>query len=354
MKVYAVTGGAGFIGERVVVELLEREPDVAEIRVIDIKWSRKVESDRIGVCYIQCDVTDTRALAGHLQGVSVLFHVAGLVDVFGRHTREELMHANVFGAESVVSACVIAGVKHLVYTSSMEVVGPNSRYEPFVGNEESEYPRSPSSCYACTKALAEQTILRANGRRVSGGGTLRTIALRPTGVYGENDHMMTRFLRRYFSLGRSIPRTICPDACHSRVYVGNVAWMHIVAARRLQRDSCSVSGRVYFCYDGTPAYNYEEFNVELMRGVGVSFSGRTIPYWVLCVLARVNHAVTVLTRMFLRRPVTFTLNPHTLCVANTTFMVCTQKAGQDLDYSPIYSWEESSTRTMAWLQRLAV
>ena len=36
------------------------------------------------------------------------------------------------GTENVIQACVELGVQYLVYTSSMEVVGPNVEGDPFI------------------------------------------------------------------------------------------------------------------------------------------------------------------------------------------------------------------------------
>jgi len=36
------------------------------------------------------------------------------------------------GTEHVIQACVELGIQYLVYTSSMEVVGPNVKGDPFI------------------------------------------------------------------------------------------------------------------------------------------------------------------------------------------------------------------------------
>lgn len=36
-RVYLVTGGCGFLGQRLVQMLLEKEPDLAEVRVFDVR-----------------------------------------------------------------------------------------------------------------------------------------------------------------------------------------------------------------------------------------------------------------------------------------------------------------------------
>lgn len=349
MYVYAVLGGGGFIGQHVVKMLAERERSVLEIRVLDVKWASRVASSTVNVTYTYCDITNVRMLTQCLEGVDAVLHCAGIVDVFGHVPPSELYRINVAGTENLIAACTIAGVRALVLTSSMEVVGPNANFDPFIGNEDTPYPCIPSCAYAESKALAEQLVLRANGCVVEGGEPLRTCALRPTGVYGENDTMLPRLLHRYRSMGSAIPRTISRDVQHSRVYVGNVAWMHVLAARELLACNARVCGSAYFCYDGTPSYNYEELNVKLMARAGISFRGNTIPQPVLTALAHVNSAVQTVSATLTHRRIGFTLTPHTLKTANTTFVVVTSKAKNDMGYKPVVSWEEACERTSLWL-----
>lgn len=41
--------------------------------------------------------------------------------------------------------------------------------------------------YSRTKSIAEQEVLRSNGREVEGGKALRTCAIRCAGIYGEGE-----------------------------------------------------------------------------------------------------------------------------------------------------------------------
>ncbi|NXA01561.1 3BHS7 dehydrogenase, partial [Nesospiza acunhae] len=67
----------------------------------------------------------------------------------------------------------------------MEVVGPNTRGDPFVrGDEDSPYPTRHSEPYPLSKAQAERLLLEANGKPVRGGGRLVTLSLNPTGILG--------------------------------------------------------------------------------------------------------------------------------------------------------------------------
>lgn len=68
-----------------------------------------------------------------MAGAHVVIHTAGLVDVFGRASPETIYEVNVQGTKNVIEACVQTGTRFLVYTSSMEVVGPNIKGHHFTG-----------------------------------------------------------------------------------------------------------------------------------------------------------------------------------------------------------------------------
>ncbi|XP_038637236.1 3 beta-hydroxysteroid dehydrogenase type 7 [Scyliorhinus canicula] len=303
---------------------------------------------------IQGDVTDRNQLIRATAGVDVIMHVASIVDVFGRIPEATMQNVNVQGAHHVIEACVANGIRRCVYTSSMEVVGPNSRREHFVrGNEESSYNTLHEIPYTQTKAAAEKIILEANGIQVSGGGRLASCALRPTGIYGEGCALLRGIYRKALKLGGRLfrfgPRTVQSG----RVYVGNVAWMHVLAARGLKEKPGLVGGQVYYCSDGSPDKSHMDFNMELLGPCGVRLIGQerpVLPYIFIYILA----AMAELLQLVLRPFCTFApyLNRYTLALASTTFTVCTDKATRHFSYRPLYSWEQSKERTVQWLLSL--
>ncbi|KAK2097913.1 3 beta-hydroxysteroid dehydrogenase type 7 [Saguinus oedipus] len=393
--VYLVTGGCGFLGEHVVRMLLQREPRLGELRVFDLHLGPWLEELKTGsrwgslwrggcgrfpipsqagiptpaveqmilvsvhmdgirpvrVTAIQGDVTQAHEVAAAVAGAHVVIHTAGLVDVFGRASPKIIHEVNVQGTRNVIEACVQTGTRFLVYTSSMEVVGPNTKGDPFYrGNEDTPYEAVHRHPYPCSKALAEWLVLEANGRKVCGGLPLVTCALRPTGIYGEGHQIMRDFYRQGLRLGGRLFRAIPASVEHGRVYVGNVAWMHVLAARELERRAALMGGQVYFCYDGSPYKSYEDFNMEFLGPCGLRLVGTRplVPYWLLVFLAALNVLLQWLLRpLLLYAPL---LNPYTLAVANTTFTVSTDKAQRHFGYEPLFSWEDSRTRTILWVQ----
>ncbi|XP_066065538.1 3 beta-hydroxysteroid dehydrogenase type 7-like, partial [Chamaea fasciata] len=229
--VMVVTGGSGFLGSHLVQVLLEAEPELRELRILDVKPDPAAipEQHRSRVRLFRGDVGDLGALGAVLAGAQVCFHSASLVDVWGRCSPEAIARVNVLGTKNVIRGCQAGGVQVLIYTSSMEVVGPNTRGDPFVrGDEETPYPTRHSEPYPLSKAQAERLVLDANGAKVAGGGRLVTLSLRPTGIFGERHPLLELFYRRGRGLGGLVPRTLPRNAEHGRVYAGNVAWMRVL------------------------------------------------------------------------------------------------------------------------------
>uniref|UniRef100_A0A8V5GJ04 Uncharacterized protein n=1 Tax=Melopsittacus undulatus TaxID=13146 RepID=A0A8V5GJ04_MELUD len=178
--VYVVTGGCGFLGSHLVQLLLEAEPDLGELRVFDLRPDPDLipPAHASRVRLLHGDVTDAVAMGQALDGAHVVLHCAALVDVWGRVSPEAIARVNVQGTRTVIAACRAQGVRCLIYTSSMEVVGPNTRGDPFLrGHEDSPYPTRHTEPYSRSKAQAERLVLEANGSRVSGACLWGSIGL---------------------------------------------------------------------------------------------------------------------------------------------------------------------------------
>ncbi|KAM9258562.1 LOW QUALITY PROTEIN: 3 beta-hydroxysteroid dehydrogenase type 7 [Morus bassanus] len=350
--VYVVTGGCGFLGSHLVQLLLEQEAELRELRVFDLHIDPDVVSPepwgRVRVQLVQGDVGDAGDVGRVLAGADAVFHAASLVDVWGRAS-PEARRVNVQGQPGGVGGAMGLGVRCLIYTSSMEVVGPNTRGDPFLrGDEDSPYPIRHTEPYPLSKAQAERLVLEAYGSPVAGGGRLVTVALRPTGIYGERHPLMAEFYRRGKAAWGWLPRTLPPHAEHGRVYAGNVAWMHVLAARAARQRPGTVAGEV-FCYDASPYAAYEDFNMLLLGPAGLRLGGPRPPTALLA-SARLNAVLRVLLRpLCLYAPL---LNPYTLAVASTPFSVRTDKAQRRFGYRPLFSWEQARRRTVSWIRQL--
>ncbi|MBK8205651.1 MAG: NAD-dependent epimerase/dehydratase family protein [Planctomycetes bacterium] len=176
-----VTGGAGFVGARIVERLLQRGADVTVC-------SRAPGAAHDGRRTIAADIRDADAMAAATEGHDTVFHVAAKAGVWG--PRREYFAINVQGTRNVLAACHKHGVKSLVYTSTPSVVFARGGIDG--GDESLPYPARYLTHYAESKSLAEQEVLAANGI-----GGLRSVAIRPHLVWGHGDpHLLPRVLER--------------------------------------------------------------------------------------------------------------------------------------------------------------
>src|SRR5215813_9432252 len=118
MALYAITGAAGYLGTRMTRHLLDADP---ENRVIgfDVKPSG-VADPRFELHTV--DVRDRRLgdlLAG--RDVRSLLHFAFVVDPF--YDEAEMHDIDVRGTRNVLEAALVAGVPHVVATSSTSAYG---------------------------------------------------------------------------------------------------------------------------------------------------------------------------------------------------------------------------------------
>ncbi|KAM4635836.1 3 beta-hydroxysteroid dehydrogenase type 7 [Amazona ochrocephala] len=347
--VYVLTGACGFLGSHLVPLLLEREPALRELRLFDLRIDPRVVPPAHGarVRLLRGDVGDARAVGRALDGAHVVLHSAALVDVWGRASAEAIARVNVQGTHHVIAACRARGVRCLIYTSSMEVVGPNTRGDPFLrGHEDSPYPTRHTVPYSRSKAQAERLVLDANGSLVRGGSRLVTVALRPTGIYGERHPLLERLYRKGRAAGGRLRCALPPHAEHGRVYAGNVAWMHVLAARAALRSPASVAGQAFFCYDASPYAAYEELSAAVL-GLRAQRRARPPPPGLLRLLALLNAALG----RILPGPAPM-LTPYALALGSTPFSVRTDKALRGFGYRPLFSWPEARERTRAWARGL--
>ncbi|ASK51345.1 3 beta-hydroxysteroid dehydrogenase/delta 5-_4 isomerase [Eptesipox virus] len=346
MTIYAVTGGNGFIGRAIVQTIIDYDKTATEVRVLDLNHTVvfNTESSSIKLCTIKCDITNYKEFINAVKGVDVLIHSAAIVDVFGKYDENIIYRVNFHGTKNVISACLKVDIPYLIYTSSMEVVGPNNNGEPFTGNEYTYYNSQHTHPYPKSKQAAEKLVLSANGLRTEMGYILKTCALRPTGVYGEGCELLKKIYQKCKSQRNKMFMTVNKGVIHSRVYVGNVAWMHLLISKELINDS-RLGGNVYFCYDNSFKCEYDKFNLMILNYLNIK-KGKRIPKYLLKCVAKTNNIIHRIYKEY-----TPMLNSYTLTMANTCFNVCTNKAQIDFNYKPLFSFEEAIHKTVLWLKK---
>ncbi len=144
-----VTGAGGYIGSRVVVELLDAGHDVTAIDSF-----RSAQVDEIdGVEIQEADVRDRNEVRNAVEGSDAVFHLAAVSGVQDCDDNpEEAFDINVGGTENVAWVCRENGTP-LVFPCSMAVIG-----DPVEFPINSGHPRRPLNHYGLTKKMSEDDI----------------------------------------------------------------------------------------------------------------------------------------------------------------------------------------------------
>ncbi|XP_078119005.1 hydroxy-delta-5-steroid dehydrogenase, 3 beta- and steroid delta-isomerase 1 [Sander vitreus] len=355
-EVCVVTGAGGFLGKRLVRLLLEEEK-MAEIRLLDkqvqpqLLYSLEECRGDTKLTVFEGDIRDGDFLRKSCRGASIVFHIASIIDVYDSVEYSEIYGVNVKGTQLLLEACIQENVVSFIYTSTIEVMGPNSKGEPIInGSEDTVYNCALKFAYSKTKKEAEQRTLQAHGEVLNNGGRLATCALRPMYIYGEG----CRFLLGHMSKGIQnkgiLFRMSQPEARVNPVYVGNVAAAHLQAARSLKdpQKRNAIGGKFYLISDDTPLGSYSDFNHVMMSPLGFNIQEKLMyPLRLLYVVCFLMEMLCMMVRPFVR--IVPPLNRQLVTMLNTPFSFSYQKAKRDLGYVPRYTWEEARKRTIEWL-----
>ena len=320
-----VTGGGGFLGGAIVRLLRERGDDVRSFA-----RGAYPALENVGVEVHRGDLADAAAVSRAVQGMDVVFHVAGLPGVWGPY--EDYHRANVTGTEHVLAACRRHGVRRLVFTSTPSVVHGGRDIEG--GDESLPYATTFSTHYPRTKAAAERMVLAANGEHLS------TVALRPHLVWGPGDnHLVPRIVAR----GRAGRLRLIGDGANvvDTVYVDNAADAHVAASDRLA-SGASCAGKAYFISNGEPLPLAEIIN-GILAAAGVPPVTKRIPVPVALALGGLAELVYGGLRIRREPPIT----RFVVRQLSTAHWFDISAARQDLGYQPRVSIEEGLRRLAA-------
>ena len=151
-----VTGATGFVGAAVARALLKEQ---WQVRALARPGSDRSNLSGLAGEVCEGDLTQSESLAPAVQGCEALFHVAADYRL-GARDHEQLYRTNVEGTRAILAAARAAGVKRIVYTSSVAAVGipkdgtPGAEQTPvMLENMIGHYKRS--------KFLAEEVVREA-------------------------------------------------------------------------------------------------------------------------------------------------------------------------------------------------
>ncbi len=150
-----ITGASGFVGSAVLRKLIQAGH---EVRALIRPNSDRRNLDGLPVEIVTGNLTDRLSLDRALAGCGCLFHIAADYRLWVRNA-QEIYEANVTGTRNIMLAAAQAGVRRIVYTSSVATLGLTPDGSPADEN-------TPASLddmighYKRSKFLAEAAVMQ--------------------------------------------------------------------------------------------------------------------------------------------------------------------------------------------------
>lgn len=231
-----ITGAAGFVGRNLCQYLVRRHALRLAVRELPAGESLRSCGEVVAAGHV-CGTTDWSA---SLQGVHAVVHLANRAHVMREAAADSVAayrEVNVEGTRRLAEQAAAAGVRRLVYLSSVKVLGERTLVQAF-GEASMPAPEDP---YGQSKWEAEQAL-----RDVAEKTGLEIVVLRPPLVYGPG--VGANFLRLMRWVARGIPLPLA--ATHNRrslIYVNNLA-----SAIEACLVHPAAAGKTFLVSDGGP------------------------------------------------------------------------------------------------------
>jgi len=255
-----ITGATGYLGAHVAARLVS-----AGHTVLALVRPGKEAGLASGCRPVPGDVLDPMSVERGLGGCDALVHLAALVKMWVKD-RREFDRVNVEGFAAVLRAAERAGVRRILYTSTIVALGPTGPEPADESHERSEFAFRTD--YERTKWVAERIAVE----RARAGAPL--IIVYPGVVYGPGattqGNLLDRLFRDYLEgrlrtrLGRK-PARVC------YAFVDDVAEGHRLALENGR------TGRGYIL--GGENVTQDELFAHLQVLTGIAPPRHALPFW---------------------------------------------------------------------------
>ncbi len=318
-----VTGGSGFVGNRLARALVERGD---RVRALVRDPAGSTDLSALGVELVQGDMTDEASLGRAVKGVDRLFHTAGLVGDW--LDRRQAVEVNVEGTRRLLEAAVDAGVTRAVHVSSLSVLGTKHHH----GTDESG-PYVYGDPYTDTKIDSERVALE-----FAAGGRIEVAVIRPGFVYGAGDNHVLLPLVERLRRGRFV---FIGDGAKemNTVEIGDV-----VRAALLADETPRAAGQVYNLTDGRNT-TIREFVTFIAEYLDVPAPTKRVPAPIARAAAAVMESVA--RAVGAKSPPPLNRSRLRFLYYNQRYSI--EKARRELGYDPLVSYRDGLPPALDWI-----
>ena len=321
-----VTGATGHIGNTLVRALRARE---LPVRAMILPNEDRTPLENLDVEVVEGNVLHPQELRQAMQSVDTVYHLAAMVSILPGQN-EMMRRVNVEGTRNVIAAAQAAGVRRLVYTSSIHAILRAPHGTPI--DESLPFdPQNPAGEYDRTKAQASLAVLQA--AQVG----LDAVIVCPTGVVGPGDYRWSEMGHLIFSWMKRGLHVIV-DGHFDFVDVRDVAEGHILAAQHGLRGQTYILGGENITLDSMLRI--------VQEAAGIRSPRVKIPFSLAMAAAQVTPWYYRLTHT---RP---RFTPYSLETVQSNSEINSQRARRELGFAP-RSLRDSLADTVQWWRQNA-
>jgi UDP-glucose 4-epimerase len=322
----AVTGPTGEIGKPLMSEL-ERRGEVASVLGMARSPFDPAEEGWEKVTYRRGDILDRGALAALFDGADVAVHLA--FAIFG--SREETRRVNLQGTRNVFEAAINAGVKRLVYASSVAAYGfhpenpqPLTEEVPPRGSEGFYYSRQKAEL----EDLLDELLL---------GSEVEAYVFRPCIVAGPRATMLIEQTVEAVRVGDPVP--LVRRGVEKLPLVAPILPDPGTPLQLVHHDDVAQALGAAICGDGPPGvYNLAGEGEIQVRDIARSLGWRWVP---------VPRPAVTLGTAAARRLSFASPKLEWAIAADTPVLMETRKARSNLGWKPVHDAQETLAETVS-------
>lgn len=308
MTRFLVTGANGFVGQAVCKTLAQRS----------FPFTAVSRSNQGTNSYANLgDINGLTDWSPVLVDVDVVIHLAAYAHVPASSQSAKLIQeVNVNGAVNLARQAASAGVKRLVFVSSIKVNGEYTEAQPFTENS----PPCPMDVYGKSKLEAEHALWDIS--RETG---IEIVIVRPPLVYGSGVKANFLNLVRLIEKGLWLPLGAIKNR-RSLIYVENLADALILCATHPR-----AAGETFLVSDG-PAVSTPELMSTIAKALGKPCRMFPLPVSIMRLLARLTGKSSQLNKLV-----------QSLEIDNS-------KIRNLLGWSPPFSMQQGLQETARWFR----
>ena len=247
---FLVTGASGFIGSELMLNLIKLGYSAkGTVRNIE-----KISNIKLDSFFFKCDIDKKTDWSKILTNIDCIIHCAGQnsdISLLKKRNFKNYYKINVEGTKNLAYQAAKAGVKRIVFVSSVKVFGENSKT---LLNHKSETLCTDS--YGISKLEAEKELFK-----ISNKTGLEVTIIRPAIVYGKGAKGNFRKLMRYISKGFPLPFGLIKNK-RSFINLDNLLDLIIISAKHPK-----AAGKILLASD-----DHDLSTLELVKKIAVQMN----------------------------------------------------------------------------------